>query len=182
MNRAAFDRVGLGLMLLTIFVWAGGWIAMKLVVPYIGPFDFIAVRYLIGAVVLFSILVATGRPLGMPPWKLTLLAAATQITGFQGFVQTALISGGVGKVSLMAYTTPFWVVLFAWALQGERPTTARHWGGIALAASGLVCFLEPWARLGDLAPVALGLCSGLLAGAWVRNCPSACSSAMLRIS
>ena len=35
-------------MLLTIFVWAGSWIAMKLVVPYIGPFDFIAVRYLSG--------------------------------------------------------------------------------------------------------------------------------------
>ena len=101
---------------------------MKLVVPYIGPFDFIAVRYLSGAVVLFSILVATGRP------HAALEADACRRDAdhrFQGFVQTALISGGVGKVSLMAYTMPFWVVLFAWALQGERPTAplGRHRAG-----------------------------------------------------
>jgi drug/metabolite transporter (DMT)-like permease len=96
----------------------------------------------------------------MPPWKLTLLIGLTQTAGFQGFVQTALVTGGVGKVSLMAYTMPFWVILFAWWLLRERPT-ARHGLGIGLAAVGLVCFVEPWNGLGDIRPVVLGLGSGL---------------------
>jgi drug/metabolite transporter (DMT)-like permease len=58
---------------------------------------------------------------------------------------------------------PFWVILFAWWLLGERPT-ARHGVGIALAAIGLVCFVEPWNGLGDIRPVLLGLGSGLCWG------------------
>ena len=163
MNRSSFDRAGLALMLSTILVWAGSWIAMKLIVPYIGPFDFVALRYVTGAVVLFVLALATRRPLAMPPWGLTLLIGLTQTAGFQGFVQTALVSGGVGKVSLMAYTMPFWVVLFAWWLLRERPTV-RHAAGIGLAAIGLVCFVEPWNGLGDIKPVLLGLGSGLCWG------------------
>ncbi len=147
-------------MFSTILVWAGSWIAMKLIVPYIGPFDFVALRYISGGLVLFVLALALRRPLTMPPWKLTLLIGLTQTAGFQGFVQTALVTGGVGKVSLMAYTMPFWVILFAWGLLGERPT-ARHGLGIALAAIGLVCFVEPWNGLGDIRPVLLGLGSGL---------------------
>ena len=67
---------------------------MKLIVPYIGPFDFVALRYVTGALVLFALAAATRRPLALPPWKLTLLIGLTQTAGFQGFVQTALVSGG----------------------------------------------------------------------------------------
>ncbi|OZI45427.1 EamA family transporter [Bordetella genomosp. 5] len=163
MNRGGFDRTGLALMLSTVLVWAGSWIAMKLVVPYIGPYDFVVVRYLSGAAVLFVVLVCTGRPLAMPPWKLTLAVGLSQTAAFQGFVQTALVTGGVGKVSLMAYTMPFWVVLLAWAILGERPGW-RHWAGIALAGAGLVLFVQPWAGMGDLGTVLLGVASGFCWG------------------
>ena len=113
---------------------------------------------------LFSILVATGRAAGHAALEADLACRRDADHRIQGFVQTALISGGVErKVSLMAYTMPFWVVLFAWALQGERPT-ARHWAASRWPPSGLVCFLEPWAGLGDLAPVALGLMQRLVLG------------------
>ena len=84
-------------MLSTILVWAGSWIAMKLIVPYIGPFDFVALRYVTGAVVLFVLALATRRPLAMPPWGLTLLIGLTQTAGFQGFVQTALVSAALAR-------------------------------------------------------------------------------------
>ncbi|MFU2068311.1 DMT family transporter [Bordetella hinzii] len=161
MNRSSFDRSGLGLMLATILVWSGAWIAMKLIVPYIGPYDFVVVRYLCGAFVLFAGVVLSGRPLAMPPWRLTVLVGLTQTAGFQGFVQTALVTGGVGKVSLMAYTMPFWVILLAWLILKERPSR-MHWAGIALAACGLLCFARPWDGLGDdFLPMALGVGSGL---------------------
>nr|WP_255592458.1 DMT family transporter [Bordetella sp. BOR01] len=153
----------MALMFATILVWAGSWISMKLIVPYIGPFQFVAVRYLAGSLVLFVLLVALHRPLAMTPWKLTVLTALTQTAGFQVLVQIALVTGGVGKVSLLAYTMPFWVVVFAWALLGEKPT-ARHGTGFALAAAGLVCFLEPWGGMGDAIAVLLALVGGLCWG------------------
>lgn len=158
-SRSSFDRAGLALMFSTIVVWAGSWIAMKLIVPYIGPFDFVALRYVVGALVLFALAIATRRPLGMPPWKLTLLIGLTQTAGFQGFVQTALVSGGVGKVSLMAYTMPFWVVLFAWILLGDRPTL-RHVWAFALAGMGLLAIIAPWQGLGSITGSLLALAGG----------------------
>jgi drug/metabolite transporter (DMT)-like permease len=94
---------------------------------------------------------------------MTALVALTQIAGFQGLVQWALVSGGVGKISLMAYTMPFWVVLFSWVFLGDRPR-GLHWAGIGLAALGLVCVIEPWHALGDTLAVLLGLAGGLCWG------------------
>ena len=110
----------------------------------------------------------------MPPWGLTLLIGLTQTAGFQGFVQTALVSGGVGKVSLMAYTMPFWVVLFAWWLR-ERPTV-RHAAGIGLAAIGLVCFVEPLERAGRYQARAAGTGQWTVLGRG-HGAVQACSSA-----
>lgn len=150
-------------MLTTIVVWAGSWISMKLLVPYIGPFQVAAARYLIGAAVLFVLLIALRRPLAMTPWKLTLLTGLTQTAGFQIFIQLALLNGGVGKVSALAYTMPFWVIIFAWAILGERPTL-RHGVAIALAATGLICYLDPWGGMGDWLSVVLAVTGGLFWG------------------
>ncbi|HTJ98199.1 MAG TPA: EamA family transporter, partial [Bordetella sp.] len=36
-RQGGVDGVAWGLMVLTVMTWAGSWIAMKMVVPYIGP-------------------------------------------------------------------------------------------------------------------------------------------------
>ncbi|WP_144638740.1 DMT family transporter [Bordetella genomosp. 13] len=159
MNPSSAGRGGLILMLITILVWAGSWIAMKSVVPYIGPFDFAALRYLGGAAVLFMVAVALRRPLGVP-WWLTVLVGVTQNAAFQGLVQLGLAQGGVGQVALTTYTMPFWVVLLGWWLLGDKPSP-RHWAGIALAALGLLWFVAPWKGLdAGLLPIAMGTGAG----------------------
>ncbi|WP_256988190.1 DMT family transporter [Bordetella genomosp. 9] len=162
-RHGAVDGVAWALMVITVLTWAGSWIAMKMVVPYIGPFDFVVVRYVCGGAVLLAVALATRRRLSMPSWRDTVAVGLTQTAAFQGVVQTALVHGGVAKVSLMAYTMPFWVVLFGWLLLGERPTQ-RHWLGIALAALGLVCIIEPWNHVGDNLSVLLGITGGLFWG------------------
>jgi drug/metabolite transporter (DMT)-like permease len=162
-RQGGVDGVAWGLMVLTVLTWAGSWIAMKMVVPYIGPFDFVVLRYVCGGAVLLVVALAMGRPLSMPSWGMTVLVGLTQTAAFQGMVQMALVHGGVAKVSLMAYTMPFWVVLLGWALLGERPTR-RHWLGIGLAAIGLICVIEPWNHIGDNVSVLLGVAGGLFWG------------------
>ena len=45
-------------LIATIVLWAYSWIVMKQVLAYAGPFDFAALRYLLGAAVLFAAMIS----------------------------------------------------------------------------------------------------------------------------
>jgi drug/metabolite transporter (DMT)-like permease len=147
-------------LVLLILIWAYSWIVMKQVMRYAGPFDFAALRYLGGTAVLFAVLLVQRKSLRPTPIRLTIMIGLAQTTGFQALTQWALVSGGAGHVSLLAYTMPFWVVLMAWLLLRERPTS-RQWLGLVLAAAGLVFVLEPWHGLGSLHSALLAVAGGV---------------------
>ena len=158
-------RGAVAAMLVTILIWAYSWIVMKQVLQHAGPFQFSALRYTLGALVLFGALTATRQPLRPPPVLPTVLIGLCQTAAFQGLGQWALVEGGAGRVALLAYTMPFWAVLLAWVVLREKPT-ARHWTGLALAAVGLVCIIEPWRGLGGGASTALAIAAG---AAWAMG-------------
>ncbi|MBS0584195.1 MAG: EamA family transporter [Proteobacteria bacterium] len=124
-------------------IWSYNWIVMKQVLQYSGPFEFSALRFLIGTVVLFGVMVWRREPLAPPPLLQTALLGLAQTAAFQAFVQCALIEGAAGRTALLAYTMPFWVVLLGWWLLAERPSL-RLWAGLLVAAAGLLLVLEPW--------------------------------------
>ncbi|MBL0163262.1 MAG: EamA family transporter [Xanthomonadales bacterium] len=159
MPSASPQRGALFALLATILIWAYSWVVMKQVLAYAGPFHFAALRYLLGAAVLFGALVLSGQSLRPPPLVLTTLIGLSQTAAFQGLEQWALIDGGAGHVSLLAYTMPFWAVLLAWLLLGDRPTR-RHWLGVGLAAIGLICIIEPWKALGSPMSTTLAIVGG----------------------
>lgn len=66
-----------------------------------------------------------------------------QTTGFNAFACWALLAGAAGKTAVLVYTFPFWTLLFAWPLLGER-VRGLQWVAVALAAAGLTLVLEPW--------------------------------------
>src|SRR5574337_561914 len=152
-------------MLVTIVLWAYSWIVMKQVLAYAGPFDFAALRYLIGAAVLFAVLLGLRQSLRPPPLLPTIVIGLCQTAAFQGLEQWALLDGGAGHVALLAYTMPFWAVLLAWLILGDTPT-ARHWLGLALAAAGLLCIIEPWHAMGSAMSTTLAITGGL---AWAAG-------------
>lgn len=138
---------------------------MKQVLAHAGPFDFAALRYLMGAVILFAVLLLSGQSLRPPPVLPMILIGLCQTAAFQGLAQWALVSGGAGHVALLAYTMPFWAALLAWLILGDK-LTARHWLGLALAALGLVCIIEPWHSLGGALSTGLALGGGF---AWAAG-------------
>ena len=149
----------------TILLWAYSWIVMKQVLAHSGPFDFAALRYLMGAAILFAALMLSGQSLRPPPILPMILIGLCQTAAFQGLEQWALVSGGAGHVAMLAYTMPFWAVLLAWLILGDKPTS-RHWFGLALAAIGLLCIIEPWRSLGSPLSTPLAVAGGI---AWAAG-------------
>jgi drug/metabolite transporter (DMT)-like permease len=152
-------------LLATILIWAYSWIVMKQVLAHAGPFDFAALRYLFGALVLFAALLISRQSLRPPPLLPTILIGLCQTAAFQGLEQWALMDGGAGHVALLAYTMPFWAVLLAWLLLGDKPTP-RHWVGLTLAALGLLCIIEPWHAMGSVLSTTLAIAGGV---AWAAG-------------
>jgi len=156
-TRAHGALIALGI---TVLIWSYSWIVMKQALRYAGPFEFAALRYALGTLVLFVVLLAMRRPLRPPALAGTIVVGLAQTAAFQGLSQLALTTGGVGHVALLAYAMPFWAVLLAWALLDDRPTR-RHWVGIVLAAIGLVCVIAPWEGLGSTEGTVYALLGGM---------------------
>ena len=159
MTDTTSRRPALIALALMSLIWSFNWIVMKRAMHYIGPFDFSALRTVAGTALLFLLLWWRGEALAPPPWRDTILIGVAQTGGFQLLVQLSLVDGGAGKMALLAYTMPFWVIGFAWMMLGERPRR-RQWVALALAAAGLVLVLEPWRGLGALHSCALALAGG----------------------
>jgi drug/metabolite transporter (DMT)-like permease len=152
-------------LLATILIWAYSWVVMKQVLQHAGPFDFAALRYVLGALLLFGVLLATRQSLRPPPLLPTAMIGLCQTAAFQGLGQWALVNGGAGRIALLAYTMPFWAVLLAWLILSER-LTLRRWLGLGLAAVGLVCIIEPWHGLGNTSSTLLAIGAGM---AWAMG-------------
>jgi len=116
-------------------VWGYNWVVMKVGLRYSQPFTFSALRTFFGAVILFIVLAILRRPLRPRALGLTTVLGLLQTTGFVGLAMWALESGGAAKTSILIYTMPFWLLLMAWLVLGER-LGKMQWAAVALASPG----------------------------------------------
>ena len=155
MSRRGLSGLVFGVIAL---VWGFNWVVLKLAMREAGPFEFLAWRFTIASVCLFGALAALGRPLRLTHAPQVLLIGLLQTTATFALVTWALVAGAAGKSAVLNYTMPFWVVLFAWPVLGERPPGAQ-WTAIALAFAGLALLVHPGAHAG--LPELLALGSGI---------------------
>ena len=143
-KQAARSR-DLGILALVLLgpIWGYGWVATKVALGYSQPFTFAALRIVLTVVCLFLMLIATRRSLRPPPLGYTTAIGLLQTTAFVGLIIVALHSGGAGKVAVLCYTMPFWLLLLAWAFLGER-LRGTQWLAVILAFAGLVLVVAPW--------------------------------------
>lgn len=149
----------LALAVLTL-VWSYNWIVMKQALQHAGPIGFVAWRATLATLVMFAILKLRGQSLRPPPLGPTALIGVLQIGLFALLIQAALVNGGAGRTALLTYTMPFWLVVLARFALAERMSRLQ-WACIGVAATGLVCVLEPWHGLGGIASTLMALAAGL---------------------
>jgi drug/metabolite transporter (DMT)-like permease len=133
-------------------IWGYSWVVIKVALEYAGPFTFMALVTALCAVCFFVVLLITSRPLRPPPLGPTVLIGLLQTSLFNVLATVALSVGGAGKVSVLAYTMPFWLLLLARLFLGER-LRGLQWPAVALAFAGLVLVVRPWDIGGALSGV-----------------------------
>jgi drug/metabolite transporter (DMT)-like permease len=156
----------LGILALVILgpVWGYGWVATKVALDYSDALTFAALRVPLSAVLLFAVMIVLRRSLRPPPLGWTMLIGLLQTTLFVGLVITALAGAGAGKVSVLTYTMPFWLLLLARVFLGER-VRGMQWLAVALAFIGLVLVVRPW----EFAQVTSGVLTVLGGLSWAAS-------------
>ncbi|ACT48991.1 DMT family transporter [Methylotenera mobilis] len=147
------------LIVLTI-IWGYNWVVMKSALQYAGPFQFAAMRVFFGAVVLFVVIYATKRPLGLKEFPTMLVLGLLQTVGFTGLLIWALVEGGAGKTAVLTYTMPFWVMLFAWPMLGEK-VQGWQWLAVISAVFGMLLIFDPLHIRADGFSMFLAIISGV---------------------
>lgn len=161
---SAAPRAILALIVMSL-IWGYNWVLVKEAMRLVSPFDFSAIRTIGGGILLLGVLAWKGRPLRPRNLPMTLLVGFLCTTVSVGTATWALVEGGAGKMAILVYAMPFWLILMAWPLLGERPR-GLQWPAVALALAGLVLLLEPWNYRGDWFPSTLAVASGL---AWAAS-------------
>ena len=142
-------------------VWGANWIVMKLALANAHPVPFTAQRVWIAVVVLFGVMAAMRIPLRpQATWTAIVVTGFFQTTVNFGTTTLALAGGGAGRTSVLVFTMPFWTLVIARLVLGERVRGAQ-WIAVALAFAGLTLVVAPWDWRGDLAPKLWATLSGL---------------------
>lgn len=161
MNNQSSHHTGAILALLLLAaIWGYNWVVMKQSLHFIGAFQFGALRTFLAATVLFGALMMMKRPWRIQHLRHVAVIGLLQTSGFTGLIIWALVEGGAGKVAVLTYTMPFWVMVLAWPLLGEK-VRGMQWLAALASVVGLTCILEPWHLHGSLFSNALAILAGI---------------------
>ena len=149
----------IALFILTI-IWGYNWVVMKQAVQFASPFQFAAIRTFFGSIVLFILIFVTKRPLALKEFPTMLVLGLLQSCGFTGVLIWALVEGGAGKTAVLTYMMPFWVMLFAWPMLGEK-IQGWQWLAVLFALFGMVLIFDPLHIKSDGFSMFLAVCSGV---------------------
>ena len=124
--------------------YGGLWPVSRIALEFTPPFWYAAIRISIGAVILFGILLATGK-LKLPTrhdLPLVLSVGIFMMAIYTLLMHVALLYVEAGRAALLGYTTPLWVLPAAYLFLGERPSRRRLLG-MAVAMTGLAVLFNP---------------------------------------
>ena len=141
-----------------VVIWGYSWVVMKIALRHAHPFDFAAIRVGLGCALLFALVKAQRRPLALSTYRMALVLGALQVALFVALSHFALLVAGAGRTSVLVFTMPFWMIVFAHFLIRERMRGAQ-WIAVALAFAGLTLIVAPW-ELTSLAGSVLAVSAG----------------------
>ena len=132
------------LLIALVLTWAISWPVIKVGVASVPPLWFAALRYAIAAPCLFAVVALRGELAWPPRSDLSLVAMSSllQMGAYSALTGMALTVLPPGRASVLAFSTPLWVVpLAAWRLR-ERLTRSGR-AGVVLGLAGVLSIAAP---------------------------------------
>ena len=160
MTGAVETRRAVIALVVLVVLWGYSWITSKIGLYYASPIDVVALRIGLGILTLFVGLLWTRTSLRPKHWPALIQIGLIQTGAFLLLNTWALSDGDPGKTSVLVFTMPFWVLVFAWPLLHER-IRGLQWISVALAVVGLVFILEPWQMATSLFSKTLAVMAGM---------------------
>lgn len=151
------------LLALLTLSWAISWPLIKVGVATVPPIWYACFRYCIAALCLF-VLVALRRESSFPPradWPLIAVSGVCQMAAYSALTAYALTILPPGRASVLAFSTPIWVVPLAALWLHERAAPAALLG-MGLGLMGVLAIAAPSVHLDGKAQV---IAYGMLLGA-----------------
>lgn len=145
-NSVVGQQAALLLFVSIMILWGINWPIMKIGLEGIPPLTFGALRCVMGAACFFALNPLIGR-MRFPPradWPVVFSVGALQIAAFQVFIYLGLEHVPAGRSSMVAYTTPLWVVPGAILFLGETVNRTKLLG-LFVGLAGLGALFTPWA-------------------------------------
>jgi drug/metabolite transporter (DMT)-like permease len=132
----------IALVVLTL-IWGFNWVALKLAMQHADPVVFNTQRILVAISVLVALMVWQRKSLAPQSWIAIIITGFFQTTINFASTTMAVATGGAGRASVLVFTMPFWTLLLAWPVLGER-VRGSQWIAVLLALGGLTLVVEPW--------------------------------------
>jgi len=129
----------LAVSLLFVLMWSTGHITSKLGLPYIEPFEFLAVRFLLSAVLLSGLALAMGAvwPRGRMEILHIVVAGLLLHAAYLGGVFVSIDLGlAAGALAVITGIQPILTGVAAGPVFHE-PVSGRQWGGLLLGLAGV---------------------------------------------
>lgn len=147
-------------LVVLVVLWGYSWITSKIGLFYASPVDVVALRTGLGILTLFVGILWTRTSFRPRHWQALLLIGLIQTGAFLLLNTWALSEGGPGKTSVLVFTMPFWVLVFAWPVLHER-IRGLQWAAVVLSLIGLMFVLEPWKMNTSLFSKTLAVLAGM---------------------
>lgn len=142
-------------------IWGYSWVTNKIGILYSSPFDFAAMRVVVGAVGMFILMLIQGRSIRFRHGGFNTLIGLLQTSVFFLLTSWAVLYAGAGKTSVLVFIMPFWTLLLARLFLGER-IRGLQWIAVLLALAGLLMILAPWKFHGNLLSSAFAVIAGII--------------------
>jgi drug/metabolite transporter (DMT)-like permease len=144
MSPGQLERRARRLLALLVLIWGASWPITKVGVTAVPPLWFAGLRYVAGTVCVL-VIVALRRELIVPSpsdWKLIIVSGVLQMAVYSAFTSVALTQLPPGRASVLAFSTPVWVVaLSVWWLNEKVVWPGQV--GVAAGLAGIVVIASP---------------------------------------
>jgi len=133
-----------GALAVLVGVWTLGWFLTEVGLESSTPFSFTAVRFLLAAVLMQSILVWRQKrsALKSMEWVWVALIGLFQTTLMFSLATYGLLEVGIARAAILIYSTPLWSSLLGWLFLKERFTPLKC-AGLMAGCVGMVVMVSP---------------------------------------